>query len=56
MHGLRLKHSEDRRISWHAYFRWTRRTYWVLGLPLWWVDLDEEEHPITDFIRLAVGG
>lgn len=42
-------------LWWWGYFQGTRRTYRLLGIPVWTRLLDKEERPISELIRQAVG-
>jgi hypothetical protein len=56
MHQVRRVESKDKALWWWGYFTFTRRTYYWRGIPIWQRDIEEEERPITELIRRAIGG
>lgn len=54
MHGV--QRVDGGQLWWWGYFRWLRRTYYLLGVPVWYCDTRHRELPITGLIKRACGG
>lgn len=51
MHGLYKQ--ESGYLWWWQYHVWTRRWYYLFGIPIWSKDFNDEDRPMYEFIKKA---